>query len=267
MPEILRILSCKIGISLQIFLINSCVTAAPAAYFDPLAGTGKVPNPTTEHQAIKPTDRLTEPLWKEFIDRTKGEIVANPDASVLLLGDSITQGWRKHPAIWDKYLGDVTYINAGIWSDGTQHLLWRLKNGTVNGLHPKVIVLLIGTNNGLNTAEEISEGIYLNVAEVSKIYPECKLLLLGIFPSGKDPAGKRRLRNMQVNSQIAEYANGKNIFFLDFNQEFLGPNNEIPEDTMPDALHLTAKGYEIWAKNMAPALRFLLTETPGTAGH
>src|SRR4029077_13842354 len=108
----------------------------------------------------------------------------------LFIGDSITDAWqnggeRGGKEVWKKYYANRKAMNAGIGGDRTQHVIWRLNNGNIDGIHPKLTVLMIGTNNtpgNDNTAEEIAEGIKTIVSKVREKIPETKILILGIFP-------------------------------------------------------------------------------------
>ena len=106
---------------------------------------------------------------------------------LLFLGDSITQGWHDN-AVWKRFYGPRHAANFGIGGDRTEHVLWRLQHGEVDGIHPRVVVLMIGTNNsGDNTSGEIVAGIKAIVDELRKRLPDSKILLLGVFPRGQKP--------------------------------------------------------------------------------
>ncbi len=108
------------------------------------------------------------------------------DVDLIFIGDSITDMWAtRGKEVWDKFYGNRKAMNAGIGGDRTQHVLWRLDNGNIDGIHPKLAVIMIGTNNSNgndNTAEEIADGIKAIVKEVREKLPDTKILLLGIFP-------------------------------------------------------------------------------------
>ncbi len=109
------------------------------------------------------------------------------DVDLLFVGDSITQGWEgSGKAVWEKYYGNRKAMNDGISGDQTQHVLYRHEHGNIDGIHPKLAVIMIGTNNtgGKNTGEEIAEGVKAIVDEMREKLPDTKLLVLGIFPRG-----------------------------------------------------------------------------------
>jgi lysophospholipase L1-like esterase len=178
---------------------------------------------------------------------------------LLFLGDSITQGWHDN-AVWKRFYGPRHAANFGIGGDRTQHVLWRLEHGEVDGIHPRVAVLMIGTNNARdNTSVEISAGIKAIVEELRKRLPDSKILLLGVFPRGQKPNGLREKLD-DVNDQISRLGNGKSVFYLNIGRAFLNPDETISLDVMPDYVHLTAKGYRLWADAMEPTLWKLLDE-------
>ncbi|HQZ27671.1 MAG TPA: GDSL-type esterase/lipase family protein, partial [Verrucomicrobiales bacterium] len=112
-------------------------------------------------------------------------------AQLVFLGDSITAGWGGQRAIWDEAFGAYTPVNFGIGGDRTQHVLWRITHGELDGIKPKAVVLMIGTNNaGGNTAEEIAQGVIAIVKTIREKQPQAKILLLAVFPRGDKPTGK-----------------------------------------------------------------------------
>jgi beta-glucosidase len=191
----------------------------------------------------------------------------HPDAELVFIGDSITQGWdyegpRWGHNVWMKYYGKRRAINLGSGGESTQHVLWRLDHGNLNGLHFKLAVLLIGTNNAAsNTPDEIRDGVRAIVEKLRSRVPGCKVLVLGIFPRGRDPNDRLRKVNEAANKKIEKLADGKQVFYLDVGPKFLGPNGSISRNIMPDFLHLNEKGYEIWASAIEPEVARLLGET------
>jgi lysophospholipase L1-like esterase len=139
--------------------------------------------------------------------------------------------------------------------DKTEHLLWRLSQGQMNGMHPKLIVLLIGTNNlGSNTNEQIAEGIKAILAEYRRVCPDAVILLQGIFPRGHEASDPFRARIKEINKVIATYADGKKVLFLDFGDKFLQPDGTLSAEISPDFLHPSAKGYQIWSDAIQPVI-------------
>ncbi|WP_308365686.1 MULTISPECIES: glycoside hydrolase family 3 N-terminal domain-containing protein [unclassified Microbulbifer] len=184
------------------------------------------------------------------------------NVDLLMIGDSITQGWEKEgKAVWEKFYGERNAVNLGFSGDRTENLLWRLHHGEVDGINPKAAVLMIGTNNTGHRHEDpqlTAAGIRTVLDELRSRLPETKILLLGVFPRDAEPGTLMRNINSEINRIISGYADGKNIFFLDIGDEFLSGDGRLSADIMPDYLHPNGKGYEIWAEAMEPTLAKLL---------
>lgn len=179
-------------------------------------------------------------------------------AEVVFLGDSITAGWGRQTEIWEKAFGKYQPANFGIGGDRTQHVLWRITNGELDGIKPKAVVIMIGTNNsGTDSAEGIAAGITQIVKTVRAKQPQAKILLLAVFPRGNKPGGEfgpAQEKLKQVNAIIAKLHDGKDVHFLDIGDKFVQGNGPIDKEIMPDFLHLSARGYEIWADAISPML-------------
>jgi lysophospholipase L1-like esterase len=190
------------------------------------------------------------------------KIAQEGKAQLVFLGDSITAGWGSKKDIWDKSFGQYTPANFGIGGDRTQHVLWRIQNGELDGIKPKAVVLMIGTNNsGSDSAEGIAKGITVIVETIRAKQPQAKILLLAVFPRGDRPTGKLGAANeklKQVNAIIAKLDDGKNIHFLDIGSKFPQPDGALTKEVMPDFLHLSAAGYQIWADAISPKLAELM---------
>ncbi len=193
-------------------------------------------------------------LHESFLQRGKdGKI------GVLFLGDSITAGWAtKSGDIWQKYYGAYDPANFGIGRERTQNVLWRIANGELDGIEPKVLVLMLGTNNSTYPVEEIIKGDKKVIAEIHRKLPKTKLLLLGIFPRGakaSDPVvAAVRAKLATVNAELARLDDGDKTRYLYIGSKFLDSKGDISQDIMPDALHPNVKGYQIWADAMKPLL-------------
>ena len=183
---------------------------------------------------------------------------------LLFLGDSITENWHNAPEIWKKYYGQFQPANFGIGGDSTQHVIWRIEHGELDGIHPKVVVLLIGTNNsGGNTAAEIAAADTKIVQMIRQKIPGVKVLLQAIFPRGLRKAdgpkaevnAKHRKEVIDaVNPVLAGLDDGVNVRYLDIGAKFLGPDGQVLESLMADHLHPTVAGYQVWADAMQPTL-------------
>ena len=196
------------------------------------------------------------------------------EAQLVFLGDSITHGWEgKGKAVWAKEWAPLKAANFGIGGDRTEHVLWRLEHGNFDGLKPKAIVLMIGTNNTghqgrpqkeLNgavyecTAEQTAEGIKAILAKLRQKCPDAKILVLGLFPRGANKDDKFRQQNEATNAIVKGYADGQKVFFLDVGAKFLEPDGTLSKTIMPDLLHPNEKGYEIWADAIRGEVQALL---------
>jgi len=163
--------------------------------------------------------------------------------------------------VWDKYFKPLHVLNLGFSGDRTENVLWRLRNGEVEGLSPKLITLMIGTNNtGHRTEppEETAVGIKEILRELRGRMPEAKILLLAIFPRDETPDGKMRKQNDAINAIIKDFGDEKHIFFRDIGDKFLDESGNIPKEIMPDSLHPNLDGYQIWADAIMPDVKKLL---------
>jgi lysophospholipase L1-like esterase len=202
------------------------------------------------------------------------EISKKGEAELVFLGDSITHGWEsKGKEVWDKYWAPLKAANFGIGGDRTEHVLWRMEHGNFDGLKPKEIVLMIGTNNTghqgrpmkeigdaiyQSSAQQTAEGVKMIVTKLKEKCPGAKILLLAIFPRGEKPDDKMRVQNEETNAIIKNLADNKTVFFMDIGPKFLAADGTLSKEIMPDLLHPNAKGYEIWAEAIAPKVKELL---------
>lgn len=211
------------------------------------------------HSAVKPVPR--DGGWMKRHE-SFNERVKKGNVDLIFIGDSITQGWEgAGKNVWAKYYTPRNAVNLGIGGDRTQHVLWRLENGNIEGISPKLAVIMIGTNNsGDNTSREIADGVEAIVKKLRKELPETKLLVLGIFPRGADKNDKRRQVNEGANELIAKLADDKNIFYLDIGDKFLADDGTLSREVMPDLLHLNEKSYTTWAESIEPTVAKLMGE-------
>jgi lysophospholipase L1-like esterase len=187
---------------------------------------------------------------------------------VLFMGDSITDAWRNgaQRKIWEANFAPLKAANFGISGDRTQHVLWRLQNGEFEGLTlPKVVVLMIGTNNIGQTkpppepAASAIAGIQAIVKEIHKRSATTRILLLGVFPRSEKPDHPHRATVKEINEAAAKLDDGgKTLKYLDIGEKFLQSDGSISKEIMPDFLHLSEKGYQIWADALKEPLAALL---------
>jgi lysophospholipase L1-like esterase len=211
------------------------------------------------HDAIKPVPR--QGGWMKRHE-SFNKRVAQGKTDVVFIGDSITQGWEgRGKGVWAKFYGERNAVNLGIGGDRTQHVIWRLDNGNLYRIEPKAAVIMIGTNNsGSNTPEQIAEGVTVIVKQLREKNPETKILLLAVFPRGANKDDKRRQVNEKTNAIFAKLDDGKHVHYLDIGEKFLEKDGTLTKEIMPDLLHLSEKGYTIWAESIEEKLSALLGE-------
>jgi lysophospholipase L1-like esterase len=219
-----------------------------------------------QHAAVKPVPR--DKGWMKRHDKFV-DMARKGNIDVLFLGDSITDAWggeghgQGYPGakIFAEEFEPLHAANFGIGGDRTQHVLWRIQNGELEGIQPKVVMLMIGTNNSNgkdNTAEEIADGIKAIVQEIHKKSPRTKVLLLGVFPRGPKP-NPQRDKLKRVNEIISRLDDGgKTVKYLDIGDKFLEPDGTISKEIMPDYLHLSPEGYRKWADAVKGPINELL---------
>jgi beta-glucosidase len=252
--------------------INHCALAFLALSLLLPAAHAQAPAPAPTRRPHPDASAATPKTDKgEFVKRHESFLAraqAGP-IGLLFLGDSITDNWSHAPAIWKSYYGQYDPANFGIGGDTTQNVIWRIEHGELDGIHPRVVVLMIGTNNaGSNNADEIFAADSKIVGMIRSRLPETKILLLAIFPRGprrnrdgtQDNYAERMAIINAVNPRLATLDDGVNVRFLDIGAKFLGPDGRIPDAIMSDHLHPTVAGYQIWADAMQP----LLTEMMGS---
>jgi lysophospholipase L1-like esterase len=218
-----------------------------------------------QDSSTTPLDRLSEQWWKVRHEQMV-RMSQYGRADVAFLGDSITQGWEgAGQEVWLRDIAPLKAANFGFGGDRTEHVLWRLQNGELVGMHPRLVVLMIGTNNigKGQSPQQTADGVRAVVAALRKDLPESKVLLLGIFPRG--PSADYRLRK-QVAAATQEFrscADGRRVIFADIGGVYLREDGELRTSFMPDLLHPNASGYQLWAKAVVPLIRSVLREQSG----
>ncbi len=214
------------------------------------------------------------PWWRTRFEAKQAELrEARP--RLIFLGNSITQNWERHgppdwvdfAPVWQRFYGDRDAVNLGFIGDTTANLIWRTRNGELEGISPKVVVVLIGANNLGRvhwSADDTVAGIDTIIAELHHHLPRTKLLLLGVLPSDRSVWASET--TTAINHTLAErYAHGDVVTFLDVGPVFLrdGKLNRglyyDPKLTPPEPpLHPTAQGMAALAAAMEPTLAALL---------
>jgi lysophospholipase L1-like esterase len=246
--------------SLLTVLTILALSVGAVAQTSPAAGTtAPVETVAKTNSAIVPVSREERSLGRQNLVLKRAQENPGP-CDIAFIGDSITQGWEGAGRnVWAKYYGGRKCLNFGVGGDRTQHVLWRFEQGQLAGIKPKVAVLMIGTNNSNredNTEGEILAGVQAIVAQLRQRLPETKVLVVGIFPRGASFSPQRG-KILQVNQALAKVADGNMIHYVDIGSQLIEADGSISKAIMPDALHLSERGYEIWAEAIETKLKEL----------
>lgn len=222
---------------------------------------GDVPK---KHRANTPAPRGNRYHQEDVAQKNKmGQV------DFIMIGDSITHGWdnetgiRAGKKVWEKYYGKRKALNYGIGGDRTYHALWRVQNGTFDGISPKLIVLMMGVNNvGRKecTPEETVDGLEAILDEIHKRCPKSHILHLAVFPLAEQPYNPGRKRVDKINSYLPALAKkkakewGGKITFMSINDKFLNKDGSAKKELLPDFCHPSVKGYEAWAEGIEPVV-------------
>jgi lysophospholipase L1-like esterase len=230
--------------------------AQPAAPAAPAQSTTTASTQQAEDPAVPAVKRGARAQQfldqhQKFLDRAK-----QGDIDIVFMGDSITQGWGgRGKTVWEQRYADRKAVNFGIGGDKTQHVLWRIANGELDGISPKAVVLMIGTNNSKdNSPADIARGVEACVKSIQEKVPQAKIVLFAIFPRGQKPDDELRQKVMQANTTIRQLADGDKVRWVDINDKLVEPDGTISKDMMSDFLHPGEKGYVIWADALDPVL-------------
>jgi lysophospholipase L1-like esterase len=186
---------------------------------------------------------------------------------VYFAGDSITRRWgaTDYPELlahWKASFFGWNAANFGWGGDGTQNILWRLEHGELDGIDPRVIVVLAGTNNvgklpgGAAKVADVTRGVRAIIETCRRKVPNATLILTAIFPRDDGPAVTADIR--AINANLARLADGRFVRFLDLSARLAGTDGRPLEGMMQDGLHPTVKGYQVWADGLTPILAELL---------
>ncbi len=196
------------------------------------------------------------------------ELKRHPE--MIFIGDSITHYFGGRPEddivragdVWDRYYGHRHAVNLRFGWDRIQHMLWRLDNGALEGIAPKVAVVLAGTNNVLweeSSAESIAEGIRILLERLRQRLATTKVLRVGILPFGPDPETEKRKRIKEINRITASFADGSRIFHIDVGDRFVTSDGFLRKELFLDNLHPNQQGYAVYATAIEPMISTLLS--------
>lgn len=221
--------------------------------------------------SVAPAPRLISHEWMSLADWYQKhaqdiEEAEKGEAKIVLVGDSITEGWQWGEARqWNEVLAPMGTVNQGIGGDMTQNVLWRLDHGGVMNLKPERVICLIGTNNFGHTdenPEQVSWGVIAVVKKLKACWPDAKLLVFAVFPRGESPEDPDRAKIKELNERIKHVGEWENVTFLDIGERFLREDGRIPNEIMPDYLHLSPRGYDIWLQSILEWMESVPVERP-----
>jgi lysophospholipase L1-like esterase/acetyl esterase/lipase len=240
-----------------------------------LMGDKSLDKEIPSNTAVVPVSKLENDSydwWTRHSDVLSIKDSINPE--IVLIGNSITHFWGglpqlkyangqlrtpNGPKVWDSLFGKYRVLNLGFGWDRTQNVLWRLDHGELDGLHPRTVIIHIGTNNTsetpnarMNTAPEIVEGIRAICMRVRSKVPGAKIVLMSVFPREQSPIHPRRILINEINRNLELFAKENNITLLNIGPKMLAPDGTLPKDIAPDFCHPTEKGYQIWADAIGP---------------
>ena len=225
-----------------------------------IAGFGLAPQ-----EAKKPTSLVPAPRTDEWAIKREAECIKRATESapvhVVFVGDSITQAWEDPgKAAWTKHIAPLGALNLGNSGDRTENVLWRLEKAPLTRLKAKHVVLLIGTNNlghGTSNAQETLDGVKAVAAKLAEQCPDATVHIIEIFPRG-ERINPMRGDICQINQALRAWVGsqkGTKLAIHAIGDQFMSADGSISKEIMPDFLHLTPKGYEVWAEALAPALK------------
>ncbi len=218
------------------------------------------------NSAIKPTSKLQRNWWKERHEAIINKENANPQ--LILIGNSILNQLDKdnRKAVRAKYLDKYNTINMGFSGDRTENVIWRLQNGELESINPKVALVLIGTNNTdgnnyttINYPNELEEATWKICKIIREKLPNTEILLLGILPFGRNIPNFRNSINLETSKLISEFPNrDKHIHYVNIDDIFLNKDGKIIKKIMPDYLHPNAEGHMLMFKRLEDEIKELI---------
>jgi lysophospholipase L1-like esterase len=224
----------------------------------------QAPQPAAD-QPVARTDENSRIAHAQLLGKARSGRI-----DVYFAGDSITRRWgaTDYPdllAHWRQTFFGWNAANFGWGGDTTQNILWRLENGELDGINPKVIVLQAGTNNlarvtanddGAAVAGDVARGIRAILDIMRAKAPSATIIVTGVFPRGDRVELNPIIAD--INRRVAAFADGRSIRFLNVNDRLADASGTPAADVMRDGLHPTLKGYQVWADGLAPLLTTLL---------
>ena len=223
----------------------------------------------TQNSAVVPANKLNEEWWDKRHQAVISEVNSNKQFELALIGDSITHGWGGipypndtwkgvAPSHFDEVFGKYKPLNMGFSGDRTQHVLWRLDNGSLGKQNWKVCMVMIGTNNmSVNTPQEIAEGVVAITKKIHDKAPSAKVLLCSILPREHE-VGEIRKKVAETNQILGNTLWPSYVEYVPCWDEFLRSDGIMKDGLMPDQLHPNAEGYKVWGDIVSPILEKLM---------
>jgi lysophospholipase L1-like esterase len=246
-----------LGVAVGVVVVSAVAmgqgpVAVPKAPSTPAAPTAMLPWPKSQPTVPDATEYLNFPDLLKFCTAQVSAFNGR-DAEIIFIGDSITAGWQwSGKAVWDANFAPRNALDFGVSGDTTQDVLWRMENYPIARLHPKVGVVLIGTNNKDDTPEEIAAGVKAVLAKTQALFPGIRIILVSIMPNQR-----ANEKMMAANAILKTYADEKTIYYLDL-VPLMTPVGDNWKGLSPDHLHPDAAGYQLWTDAMLPLLNKLL---------
>lgn len=215
--------------------------------------------------ALTPADKLGQSWWKERHEKVLAELKRDPQ--LILIGNSIlhTLDEADREKVWSEYLDKYRAVNMGFSGDRTENVIWRLQNGELEGIQPRVALLLIGTNNTdgnhylhITPPEELSAAIWKICRIIREKLPHTEILLMGILPYGYKPNYRDNINKM-TNRIIRDFPQrNPHIHYMDIGHIYLDESGKVRKDLMPDFLHPNAEGHMLMFEALMPEISKLM---------
>jgi lysophospholipase L1-like esterase len=240
-----------------------------------LASAPRAQVPVPADQPVSRTDQNSLTAHAQLLEKVK-----KGGIDVYFEGDSITRRWgaTDYPdflANWNQNFFGWNAADFGWGADTIQNILWRLDNGELEGVNPKIVVLLAGTNNVGNRAPaggdegkvaDITRGLQAILRVMQTKAPGATIVVTGIFPRNDNMAVMPTID--KINANLAKLADGKRLRYLNVNEKLADRDGKLFDGMMnaADKLHPTVNGYQVWADALKPILTELLGP-PGKEDH
>ena len=225
------------------------------------------PHPSISAQVRLSSWWITRHAEKMAIIEAANDPKKDTKVELLMVGDSITHNFDKGgpgEAVWQKHFAPLNALNLGFGGDRTNHVLWRLEHLPKLKTAPKAASLMIGTNNicwGSDHPRQAADGVQAIAKKLNEMYPEMKILVLGVFPRRRELTHPHRKEIIELNSYLPKLLKDiPNVIYRDIGPKFLDDKGHLSKEMMPDTTHPSTKGHKIWAEAIVPTLKQLMGE-------